>query len=149
MSKPKSTAALISAIGVVLADTYVLAVKSHGYHWNVTGALFPQLHEFFGKQYEALFEAADEVAERIRALGSFAPTGMAQLLAQAAIVEAPKQPVAAQAMIADLVKSHEILVGGIDKAIAAAGEDKVTEDLLIQRRAEHDKTLWMLRSMLG
>jgi starvation-inducible DNA-binding protein len=151
MTKQKPSAALISALGAVLADTYVLAVKSHGYHWNVTGALFPQLHEFFGKQYDGLFEAADVVAERIRALGSFAPTGLAQLLAQATVAEAPKQPQDAPAMLADLVKSHETLVKAINKAISIADDcdDNATEDLMIQRRAEHDKTLWMLRSMVG
>ena len=143
-------AAVTDALRGVLADTYVLGVKYHGYHWNVTGPLFPQLHDFFGKQYLAAFAAADEVAERIRALGAVAPGGMAQFLAQTTIAEAAAKPPAAKHMVADLVKSHKLAVIGIDKAIAIADDrdDDVTEDQMIQFRAEHDKTVWMLKSML-
>lgn len=149
-NKLANSTALISALGVVLADTYVLGVKYHGYHWNVTGPLFPQLHDFFGKQYLAAFAAADEVAERIRALGAVAPGGMAQFLALATITEAAAKPPAARDMIADLVKSHELACMGIDKAIAIADDcdDDATEDQMIQFRAVQDKTLWMLKSML-
>ncbi|MGB4101646.1 MAG: DNA starvation/stationary phase protection protein [Alphaproteobacteria bacterium] len=142
-------AAITAALSIVLADTYVLGVKYHGYHWNVTGPLFPQLHDFFGKQYLAAFAAADEVAERIRALGVVAPGSMAQLLKLATVTEAVARPPAAKGMIADLVKSHERAVIGIDKVIALADDcdDEVTEDQMIQFRAEHDKTLWMLNSM--
>lgn len=147
----KPQAALTKALSVVLADTYVLAVKAHGYHWNVTGMSFAPLHEFFGKQYEALFEAADEIAERMRALGVFAPGSMAQLLAHTTIQEAGAKPLAAEAMIADLLKSHERAAAGIDRAIALADglNDDASEDLLTQRRAAHDKTIWMLKSMSG
>lgn len=153
MTEAKTTnseGALVAALGGVLADTYVLAVKTHGYHWNVTGPLFAPLHDFFGKQYEALFLAADEIAERIRALGAMAPSSMAQLLARATIKEASGEKLDATAMIADLLVSHEAANAGIDKAIELADnfDDDGTEDLLIQRRKEHDKTIWMLQSMV-
>ena len=131
------------------AASMILAVKSHGYHWNVTGPLFPQLHAFFGTQYEALFEAADALAERLRALGEIAPSGVAQLLALSGVDEAAVKPPSAAEMINDLVKSHALVRFDLDRALTAAAhhDDKVTEDLLIQRAADHDKTLWMLQSM--
>lgn len=141
---------LIKSLGVVLADTYVLAVKTHGCHWNVEGMHFSELHALFDGQYTGLFAAADDLAERLRALGAFAPTGMAQLLAQSTVKESGK-PLDARAMLADLVKSHEAVVVSIEAARTAAGAagDAVTDDLLIQRRTAHDKTLWMLRAHLA
>ncbi len=145
-----SSAIVAAALTGVLADTYVLAIKTHGYHWNVTGPGFLQLHAFLDAQYTGLFQAADVIAERIRALGSTAPGSMAQFLENTELVEAGAKPPPAQAMLGDLVKTHEKLIQRIDAAIEIADDvdDVASEDVLIQRRAEHDKTLWMLKSLL-
>ncbi len=93
----------------VLSDTYVLMVKTHGYHWNVTGPLFPQLHTLFETQYNELFTAADEIAERIRGLNMPAPVSMDNFLNHTAVKETTTIP-SAQAMIKDLIVSNEILL---------------------------------------
>lgn len=141
---------MTTALRRVLADTYVLAVKTHGYHWNVTGEEFPMLHEFFGKQYEVLFEAADDLAERIRALGAAAPGGMAQFLEQTSITEAPGKLQSANAMLKDLAAGHQKLISELGAAIELADDldDDVSEDMLIQRKGDHEKTLWMIKSQL-
>lgn len=138
------------ALGVVLADTYALAVKTHGCHWNVVGMNFSELHALFDGQYTALFAAADVLAERVRALGDFAPNDMAQLLALSTLPPSGSMPLNAKAMLTDLVAAHEAVIASIEAArvAAASAEDAVTDDLLIQRRTEHDKILWMLRAHL-
>ncbi|MEJ0062667.1 MAG: DNA starvation/stationary phase protection protein [Alphaproteobacteria bacterium] len=142
---------LVAALKIVLADTYVLAVKAHGYHWNVTGPEFVQLHEFFGKQYESLFVAADEIAERIRALDALAPPSMAQFLSHTTIAETGTKPLTAKAMLSDFSKAHEHAIASIDVALELSDDmdDTGSEDLMIKRRAEHEKTLWMLKSLLA
>jgi starvation-inducible DNA-binding protein len=146
-----ATDAMARLLGHVLSDTYVLAVKTHGYHWNVTGPLFPQLHDFFGKQYEALFAAADEIAERIRALGMMPDGSMASFLQNTVIREADAKPLKAGAMIADLLRSHQQARERIAKAAAFADEidDEGTEDMMTGRMQEHDKIMWMLRSQMA
>lgn len=141
---------LIAALTTVLADTYVLAVKSHGFHWNVTGPYFPQLHAFFETEYTALFAAADEIAERIRALGAPAPGSMAQLLEHSSVKEAGSKTLSAKEMLAELVAAHEIAAADIAavRKLAALADDIVTDDLMVQRNGAHDKTLWMLRVQL-
>jgi len=142
---------LVASLSVVLADTYVLAVKTHGFHWNVTGSLFAPLHEFFGKEYDALLLAADELAERVRALGAVAPSGMTQLLALSRVKDVGSKSLTAKEMLADLVAAHEVCLSGIRAARIAAdsAEDGVTDDMLIERHTAHDKTLWMLRAQLA
>jgi starvation-inducible DNA-binding protein len=152
MSKPgkNSAASMAKYLADVLSDTYLLAIKTHGYHWNVTGPLFPQLHAQFETQYKALFEAADELAERIRALDFPAPGGPGAFHSRTIVKEAAARPLKAAVMIADLIKTHEAVRDRIEEARAFAGEidDVATEDMLIGRLEEHDKTLWMLRSQL-
>jgi starvation-inducible DNA-binding protein len=152
-SKPAASKAKPSMAGYlaeILADTYVLGVKTHGYHWNVVGANFTEMHEFFGKQYGALFEAADELAEHIRALGVETPAAMTSFLALTAIKESVGKENTVKAMLQDLVKSHEIIEERIHVAIHAADamDDEVTEDLLIGRLAAHQKMMWMLKAYL-
>ncbi|MBI1273166.1 MAG: DNA starvation/stationary phase protection protein [Alphaproteobacteria bacterium] len=146
-----SGAAMVATLRRVLADTYVLAVKTHGYHWNVTGKQFVELHTLFETHYTALFLAADMVAEQIRAKGQMAPTGMKQMLDATAVKEAPAKPQDAKGMIKDLIVSHTKMVddlkGGID--LAAETGDKASEDLLTGRLRDHDKTVWMLKSLLA
>ena len=135
----------------VLGDTYALIVKTHGYHWNVRGPAFAGVHAFLGEQYEALYEAADVIAERIRALGFFPEGSMAAFLKNTVIKEAGPKPLAPKAMLADLARSHEQLR---ERLIAAADfaddiDDLVTEGLMVERLTEHEKTIWMLRSNAG
>lgn len=149
-SKVKDGTKVVETLLNVLSDTYVLMVKTHGYHWNVTGSLFPQMHEQFGKQYDALFEAADELAERIRALGESAPNSMASMLANSVVREASGQKLSATAMLKDLIKSHEAVCARILECadVADDADDIVTEDLMVGRLEWHEKTLWMLRAQV-
>ena len=153
MAKSRSNAAasMVEHLIDVLSDTYLLAIKTHGYHWNVTGPLFPELHAQFGTQYEELFAAADELAERIRALDFPAPGGVGAFLKNTVVKEASGQPMKAPAMVADLLKTHEAVRERIEEARDHADQvgDKATEDLLIGRLAVHDKTMWMLRAQVG
>ena len=142
--------AVADGVSHVLADTYTLYLKTHNYHWNVTGPLFNTLHLMFETQYNELWMAVDLLAERIRSLGVFAPGSYAQFADLTVIPEADGVPSAEQ-MIADLVAGHEAVARTARKvfpAIERAG-DESTADLLTQRLQEHEKTAWMLRSMLG
>lgn len=143
-----STSQLVEQLTRVLSDTYVLMVKTHGYHWNVTGSLFPQLHTLFEGQYNELFAAADEVAERVRALDANAIGSMSAFLNNTSVKELNGQTLSAPAMVKDLVKSHEVVRARVAEACDLAGElgDKASEDVMIQRLRSHDKTIWMLKS---
>ena len=146
----KDSASMVKYLAGVLSDTYLLAIKTHGFHWNVTGPLFPHLHAQFSKQYEALLEAADDLAERIRALGHFPPASAAAFLQNTAVKESSTKPLKAAAIIEELVKAHQAVRDRIESARAHAEKsgDKVSEDMLIGRLEAHDKTLWILRSQL-
>ena len=132
----------------VLSDTYVLMVKTHGYHWNVLGKYFASLHALFGDQYKALFEAADDLAERLRALDVPAPGSFEAFLENTAVEEETGVPLTAEAMIKDLMKSHETVRQRLIKAADDADEadDIGTEDLLVGRLRAHEKMIWMLKS---
>ncbi len=134
----------------VLADTFTLYVKTHNYHWNVTGPMFNTLHLMFEQQYNELWAAVDLIAERIRSLGAFAPGSYAQFAMLASIAEADGVPTAEQ-MLADLVSGHEAVARTVRTTLAAAetAGDKSTADLLTQRLQIHEKTAWMLRSMIA
>jgi starvation-inducible DNA-binding protein len=148
-AKHNTAASMVEHLTRVLSDTYLLGIKTHGYHWNVTGPLFPQLHAEFGAQYEELFTAADDVAERIRALDFPAPGGTAAFQKNSVVKESSGHP-KASAMVADLLKTHEAVRERIDAAREHANEigDSATEDLMIGRLRVHDKTIWMLRSQV-
>ena len=133
----------------LLADTYVLYGKTHGFHWNVTGPMFNTLHLMFMDQYTELWNALDVIAERIRALGVVAPHGGSTLATLASIEEAQQQP-AALAMVQELMSGHEAVARtarSLFPLVDAAG-DEPTADLLTQRLQIHEKTAWMLRSLL-
>lgn len=134
----------------VLADTYVLYLKTHAYHWNVTGPLFSSLHTLFEGQYNELHDAADVLAERIRSLGRYAPGSYASFARLASIKEDNDEIPAAMNMIANLVMGHEALGRTLRSAckVAEAGGDQATMDLLIGRMEASDKAAWMLRSHL-
>lgn len=144
-----SRAKVAEALGGLLADTYMLAAKTHGFHWNVTGPTFAMLHELFGDQYEALFDAADELAERIRALGQPAPAGL-KPLAKLASIEDEKDALDAKGMLKALTRDHEALSLRARRvqALAAEAGDEVTADMMIERMGDHEKSAWMLRAHL-
>ena len=123
--------------------------KTHGFHWNVTGPMFNTLHLMFMEQYTELWNALDEIAERIRALGLLAPHGGRTLADLASIEEAKLQPAALE-MVQELVSGHEAVARTARSifTLAEAAGDEPTADLLTQRLQIHEKTAWMLRSLL-
>jgi len=140
---------LSDGLAHLLADTYTLYVKTHNFHWNVTGTMFQTLHTMFETQYRALAEAVDEIAERIRALGHPAPGSFSQFSELSSVDEETGVP-AAEEMIRQLVRGHEACVRTARTVFATAEsvDDQVTVDLLTERMQVHEKTAWMLRSLL-
>ncbi|MDQ2694631.1 MAG: DNA starvation/stationary phase protection protein [Pseudomonadota bacterium] len=134
----------------LLADTYTLYLKTHNFHWNVTGPLFNSLHLMFEQQYTELALAVDAIAERIRALGFPAPGSYAQFGKLTAIREETGTP-SAEDMLRQLVADQETVVRTARSVfpIVDKANDEPTADLLTQRMQIHEKTAWMLRSMLG
>ncbi|MFC5524669.1 Dps family protein [Rhodanobacter ginsengisoli] len=133
----------------MLADTYSLYLKTHSFHWNVTGPQFNSLHLMFEAQYNELWLAADEVAERIRTLDVFAPGSYSQFGKLTSIKEEAGVPEWKE-MVSQLVEGHEIAAHTArlaTKAAAGAG-DEGTADMLTGRLKAHEKTAWMLRSLL-
>jgi len=132
----------------LLADTYTLYLKTHNFHWNVTGPMFQTLHSMFMVQYTELWNAVDEVAERIRSLGFRAPGSYADFSKLTSIKDASGAPTAME-MVKDLVKGHEVVAKTARDIFPAAekGSDEATLDLLTQRIRIHEKTAWMLRSL--
>ncbi len=132
-----------------LADTYVLYLKTQNFHWNVKGPEFYSLHKMFEEQYLELAGAVDEIAERIRAIGSHTPASFAQY-SQLASLEEEKNEISAKNMLEKLTKDHEIMAQNALEMIPKAqkAHDEGTADLLIQRSKVHDKTAWMLKSSL-
>ena len=133
----------------LLADTYTLYLKTHSFHWNVTGPMFQTLHLMFEQQYNELALAVDLIAERIRALGHTAPGSYSQYLNLSAVSEETGVP-SAENMIRQLVDGQETVVRTARRIFPAAerAADQVTLDLLTQRMQVHEKTAWMLRSLL-
>ena len=147
--QPAQRKVIAEGLAKVLADTYTLYLKTHNFHWNVTGPMFQTLHLMFEQQYNELALAVDLVAERIRALGYPAPGSYAQFSKLSSISEATGVP-NAEDMIHQLVEGQEALVRTARKVFATAekASDQVTLDLLTQRMQVHEKTAWMLRSLL-
>ena len=134
----------------LLADTYTLYLKTHNFHWNVTGPMFNTLHLMFEQQYTGLATAVDEIAERIRALGEPAPGSYSHYAALSSIGEETGVP-SAEDMIRQLVADQEAVVRTARSVFPAAeaASDEPTADLLTQRMQVHEKTAWMLRSMVS
>lgn len=145
----KDRKAIAQGLSHVMADTYSLYLKTHNYHWNVTGPMFQTLHLMFEQQYTELWAAVDLIAERIRALGHFAPGTYKALGNLTSIAEDEGVP-PAKDMIRNLVKGHERVATTARKLFTAADKasDQPTADLLTQRLEIHEKTAWMLRSLL-
>jgi starvation-inducible DNA-binding protein len=141
--------AIAGGLSRVLADTYTLYLKTHNFHWNVTGPMFQTLHLMFETQYNELALAIDLVAERIRALGFAAPGTYTQFAQLSAIKEDNGVP-KSQDMIRRLVEGHETGARTAREIfkVAEDASDQPTCDLLTQRMQVHEKTAWMLRSLL-
>jgi len=141
--------AIAQGLSRVLADTYTLYLKTHNFHWNVTGPMFQTLHLMFEQQYNELALAVDLVAERIRALGHPAPGSYAQFSKLSSVMEETGVP-RAEDMIRQLVEGQEALVRTARSVFVTAerASDQVTMDLLTQRMQVHEKAAWMLRSLL-
>jgi starvation-inducible DNA-binding protein len=140
---------LADAVNLVLADSYALMALTHLAHWNVEGTGFFALHKAFEEQYENLFEAVDEIAERVRALDAYAIGGLANL-AKTSALEEFSSPMPQKDYVAGLIVAHEKLVEDATRTRDLAGEasDLETQDLMIGRLRWHEKTLWMLKSYL-
>ena len=140
---------VIASLNALLADSYTLYVKTHGYHWNVTGPMFNSLHTMFEAEYMELALAVDEIAERIRALGSPAPGSYHQFSELTSLEEDSTVP-AAMDMVRALVADHEAVTETARRLVRAAEDigDDATVDLGVRRIDTHEKTAWMLRSHL-
>lgn len=147
--EPSKREEIAGGLSHVLADTYTLYLKTHNFHWNVTGPMFQTLHLMFETHYNELAFAVDLVAERIRALGFPAPGTYKQFAQLSAIKEDDGIP-KAEEMIRRLVEGHETVARTARQAFRAAeaASDQPTCDLLTQRMQVHEKTAWMLRSLL-
>lgn len=140
---------IASHLSKLLADTYTLYLKTHYFHWNVTGPMFQTLHLMFETQYTELALAVDLIAERIRALGFTAPGSYKEFSKLSSIAESDGVP-AAKEMIKQLVEAQEAVIRTARGAfpVVEKGSDEATADLLTQRIQLHEKTAWMLRSLL-
>ncbi|MEM9195164.1 MAG: Dps family protein [Myxococcota bacterium] len=141
---------IAKGLGKVLADTSTLYLMTHNFHWNVTGPMFQTLHLMFEQQYNELWTATDLVAERIRSLGFPAPATYREY-AELTSIQEPTEVPAAHDMIKALVKGNEAVartVRGVFSSVQDA-QDEATADLLTQRLQVHEKTAWMLRSLLS
>lgn len=145
----KERATVAAELSKMLADSYTLYLMTHNFHWNVTGPLFNTLHLMFMDQYTEEWQALDSIAERIRALGLYAPGTYAQYAKLSSISEPTDVPVA-EKMIELLVKGNEAVARTARAALKKADDagDEPTVDLLTQRLDIHEKNAWMLRSLL-
>ncbi|MCU0775219.1 MAG: DNA starvation/stationary phase protection protein [Ideonella sp.] len=146
----KDRAAIAGGLAKLLADTYTLYLTTHNFHWNVTGPMFNTLHTMFMAQYTELWNAVDPIAERIRSLGHAAPGSYAQFGQLASVPDAPATPPKALEMVRILVEGHESVARTARGVfpLAEKANDQPTADLLTQRLDVHEKTAWMLRSLL-
>jgi len=144
----RDTKAIAEGLSDVLADTYRLTLKSHIYHWNVEGPLFFSLHNLTEEQYQNMFAAADELAERIRALGHLTPGKINGVLSDSIVDDLGQMPSAGE-MCKDLEQDHMNLAHRLHALVELAEErkDMVTGDLATERAAFHEKAAWMLRAL--
>jgi starvation-inducible DNA-binding protein len=140
---------IVDGLSRLLADSYTLYLKTHAFHWNVEGPMFRTLHTMFEEHYTEMWAALDQIAERIRSLGAPAP-GTYRAFAELSSIEETEGVPEAMEMVRLLVEGHEAVLRtarGVFPAAEKAG-DEVTADLLTQRLQVHEKTAWMLRSLL-
>ncbi|QLY25380.1 MULTISPECIES: Dps family protein [unclassified Bdellovibrio] len=141
---------IAKGLSTLLADTYTLYLQTHNFHWNVEGPMFQTLHLMFETQYNELALAVDLIAERIRALGHYAPGTYAEFSKLSSIKEVPGEKLSATKMIETLVLGQETVARTARGlfAVVEKASDEPTADLLTQRLQVHEKTAWMLRSLL-
>lgn len=146
----KDRAAIAKGLNALLADTYTLYLTTHNFHWNVTGPMFNSLHAMFMAQYTELWNAVDPIAERIRALGFPAAGSYGQFGKLSSLKDAPPTPPKAMDMVRILVEGHEGVARTARSVflVSDKADDQPTADLLTQRLDIHEKTAWMLRSLL-
>lgn len=142
-------AKIVESLSTVLADAFMVYLKTHNFHWNVTGPMFSTLHVMFEEQYTEQWNALDEIAERIRALGHFAPATSRRYAELSNITEEP-EVLSSKDMIRQLVEGNETLVRTMRAAVKVADDldDFPTADMLTTRMEVHEKNAWMLRSFL-
>lgn len=141
--------AVADGLSHLLADTYTLYLKTHNFHWNVEGPMFQTLHLMFMEQYTEMWNALDIIAERIRALGHYAPGTYSEFNRLTSIKESKSVPKAGK-MIEEAIQGHETVIKTVRAIFDAAekAKDQTTMDVLTQRLDVHEKTAWMLRSLL-
>lgn len=145
----KARKEIANGVSKLMADTYTLYLQTHNFHWNVTGPMFQTLHLMFETHYNELWTAIDLIAERIRALGQLAP-GTYSEFADLSSIKEKKGGIRAEDMVRTLVAGHEAVIRTARKVfpLAEKAQDQVTMDLLTQRMQIHEKTAWMLRSLM-
>ena len=145
----KDRKTVCKGLNKLLSDSYILYLKTQNYHWNVTGPMFQSLHLLFENQYQEQAIAVDEIAERIRALGEYAPGSFAAFSKISSIKEESSIP-ATEEMIYNLIHGNEAVVTTAREIVSLADEceDDVTSDLMINRMQIHEKNAWMLRSLI-
>lgn len=150
MAKGKNTADVVKGLEQAVANSYALTIKTHAYHWNVEGSHFYGLHKALQEQYEELFPAIDELAERMRALGSYAPGGLEAFKSLSQLSEPKPGGTPWQEMIRDLIESRRVVVEHEQGVMEAADaiDDQPTSDLMSERIAKHQEAIWMMESLL-
>lgn len=145
----KKDTRLVDALNLALADSYQLMALTHLAHWNVEGVGFFSLHKAFQEQYENIFEAVDEIAERVRALDAYAIGGLSKL-AKTAGMEEFGSPMPQKDFVAGLIVAHEKTMDDCTRArdLAGEAEDLQSQDLMVKRIQWHEKTCWMLKAYL-
>ncbi|MEE4212612.1 MAG: DNA starvation/stationary phase protection protein [Parvularcula sp.] len=136
------------ALKGILGDLYSLYMRTHGYHWNVEGPNFKPLHELFEENYRAIWESLDDVAERIRALGVYAPMGGAAIASASRLESVDNDVPSAEAMVQNLIAGHEGFVRHATDALSFFADDPASDGLITDLISQHEKMAWMLRSSL-
>lgn len=142
-------AATSCALSQTLADSFVLYLQTHNYHWNVTGPMFQTLHILFMEQYTELWNALDDIAERIRSLGFHAP-GTFKDFSRLAAIDENEEAFDAESMVRHIILGQEAVARSARQALIVAekADDQASVDLMVQRLQIHEKNAWMLRSLI-
>ncbi len=141
---------ITESLNQLLADTYVLYLTTHNFHWNVTGPMFTSLHAMFMEQYTELWNAVDPIAERIRTLGYYVNGSYSNFSKTTKLKEAPETHISSNEMLKMLIEGHEKIIVSIRSYLSSLenSSDDSTIDLLTQRLNVHEKTSWMLHAIL-
>ena len=141
---------VVKSLESILSNSYALMLKTQNYHWNVSGANFKALHQLFNEQYDELFLAVDEIAERIRALGVKVEASF-EHFAKMAKAKKGNEQLSANEMLQDLALDHQALIDELKSSITLAqkNNDEATADIFITRTQVHEKALWMLEASRG